>query len=64
MTIYFPFWTIPLVLTAIIFGVLALQPAYKKSSAYDFGGPIVALMQVGAAVIATLLAWLVYFVIV
>ena len=59
MTITFGWWAIPAVITAVAM-TWALMGDYAPRGDYDFGTPVIGLLKLGAAVIVSLLAWLVW----
>lgn len=62
MTIHFPYFMIPVVLTVVIAIVAYFWPTSKPTGGYADIGIAVELILVGAAaIIAILVSWLVYF---
>lgn len=57
-------WMIPTALTALIWGVTLMLPTPARSGYYDFGTPLTFLFRGVAALFATLVVWLIYFIIV
>lgn len=62
MNVTISLWAIPVALTVIIWAAAFLWPMPKRRGDYDFSGPIFAMFHLGAAVIATLVVWLIYFI--
>lgn len=54
-------WVLPALITAAA-GLWALWPEAPSYGDYNFGGVFMSLLKLCAAVIATLVAWLVYFI--
>lgn len=63
MTITLGYWLLPLLVT-VASGVWAFWPEPPSYGDYNFGGALVSLAKLGLGVIASLLAWLLYFIIV
>lgn len=59
-----PYWSIPLGLTVLIWVVVSVLPLPRSRGDYDFLQPIIGLFHLACGVIATLVVWLVYFIVV
>lgn len=62
MTIVLGWWALPALLT-VAAATWALWPEAPSYGDYNFGGVFMDLMKLCAAVIAVLVAWLVYFIV-
>lgn len=63
MSVVLPFWTIPLSLTVIIWAAGIYWPKGHPGGGYDFGPAIIAAVHYALAIIATLIVWLIFFVV-
>ncbi|MBG7616518.1 hypothetical protein IWC96_14665 [Brevundimonas sp. BAL450] len=61
MTFSLPFWSIPLAMTVVFWTAAICWPLPPGGGSYDFGTPIRAALHLTLALIATLVVWLVFF---
>lgn len=64
MQLLVPLWVIPAVLTIVVWLFAFLWPIKSSGGAYDFTGSILAVWHMLLGLIATLVIWLVFFIIV
>lgn len=62
MTISFPFWLIPVVVTIVLWGALLLRPLPPKGGDYSFVPEFAAMVRFVNGIFATLIIWLAWFV--
>lgn len=62
MTISFPFWLIPVVVTFVLWGALLLRPLPPRGGDYSFTQEFAAVVRFAIGIFATLLIWLAWFV--
>ena len=61
MTFTLPFWVIPAVLTVVIWTAAIYWPKGESHGGYPFGEALVATFHIALGIIATLVVWLIFF---
>lgn len=64
MTFTLPWWSMPLICTIVFFAIAWAKCDSKRQGDYDFFTPLWDIGKFTIALIASLVAWLIYFIIV
>jgi hypothetical protein len=63
MTIAVSAWAFPVCATVVIWAIVLMWPASPRRGDYDFSGAFEALLHIGCGVVATLVVWLIFFIV-